>query len=113
MISTDVNILDPYGERAIVANGGTVRHYPKKVVIEFPEGTTTAVGQYDITLPDGTRLAGPTYSPVVVIDPHTWYPDHHEEDLEDKEPEDLVVEMLEMTSDPDEDDTFYVHPEDR
>jgi hypothetical protein len=80
MISTDVNVLDPYGERAIVANGGTVRHYRKNVVIEFPEGTTTAVGQYDITLPDGTRLAGPTYSPVEVIDPRTWYPDHREED---------------------------------
>ena len=76
MISTDVRTLDPYGERAIVGNGGTVRHYRKNVVIEFPEGSTTVAGVYDITLPDGTRLTGPTYRPVVKIDPRTWYTDY-------------------------------------
>jgi len=35
------------------------------------------------------------------------------EESEDEEPPDLVVEMHNVTSDPDEDDPYYVHPEDR
>lgn len=35
------------------------------------------------------------------------------EESEDEETPDLVVEMHNVTSDPDEDDPYYVHPEDR